>query len=207
MKFASWTISPVSDISRYVSEGLVTMSCPSWRWHRTGSRWFPVRTLPVAPLWCDLGFVPNSRGNKAAANLCPSHGFVRSVSSPPRILSGGNAGGASPVRLPLAACTDTLDSNSYASEPTAHRHFPRCIVLTLSRMGSAGRRRWAGWARTRTASPSCPPARRCGGGHQQPRRGPAGSCSRIAPHVAASSCVTGCGPKSPLRLSIAAERR
>ena len=41
-------------------------SCPSWQWHRTGSRWFPVRTLPVAPLWCDLGFVPNSRGNKAA---------------------------------------------------------------------------------------------------------------------------------------------
>ena len=47
------------------------MSCPSWQWHRTGSRWSPVRTLPVAPLWCDLGFVPNSRGNKAAANLRP----------------------------------------------------------------------------------------------------------------------------------------
>ena len=30
-----------------------------------------VRTLPVAPLWCDLGFVSNSRGNKAAANLRP----------------------------------------------------------------------------------------------------------------------------------------
>ena len=43
------------------------MSCPSWQWHRTGSRWFPVRTLPVAPLWCGLGFVPNSQGNKAAA--------------------------------------------------------------------------------------------------------------------------------------------
>ena len=57
------------------------MSCPSWQWHRTGSRWSPVclqnwkplvsRTLPVAPLWCDLEFVPNSRGNKGAANLCP----------------------------------------------------------------------------------------------------------------------------------------
>ena len=43
-----------------------------WQWHRTGSSWSPVRTLPVAPLWCDLGFVPNSRGNKAAANLRPS---------------------------------------------------------------------------------------------------------------------------------------
>ena len=39
------------------------MSCPSWQWHRTGSSWSPVRTLPVAPLWCDLGFVPNSLGN------------------------------------------------------------------------------------------------------------------------------------------------
>ena len=29
--------------------------CPSWQWHRTGNRWFPVRTLQVAPLWCDLG--------------------------------------------------------------------------------------------------------------------------------------------------------
>ena len=47
------------------------MSCPNWQWHRTGSSWSPVRTLPVAPLWCDLGFVPNSRGNKAAANLRP----------------------------------------------------------------------------------------------------------------------------------------
>ena len=50
---------------------LCGMSCPSWQWHRTGSRWSPVRTLPVAPLWCGLGFFPNSRGNKAAANLRP----------------------------------------------------------------------------------------------------------------------------------------
>ena len=48
---------------------LLGMSCPDWQWHRTGSRWSPIRTLPVAPLWCDLGFSPNSRGNKAAANL------------------------------------------------------------------------------------------------------------------------------------------
>ena len=31
------------------------MSCPSWQWRRTGYRWSPVWTLPVAPLWCDLG--------------------------------------------------------------------------------------------------------------------------------------------------------
>ena len=47
------------------------MSCPSWQWNRTGSSWSPVQTLLVMPLWCDLGFVPNSRGNKADANLCP----------------------------------------------------------------------------------------------------------------------------------------
>ena len=54
-------------------------ACPSWQWHRTGSRWSPVRTLPVAPLWCDLGFFPNSHGNKAAANLRPD--FVRTTRS------------------------------------------------------------------------------------------------------------------------------
>ena len=48
------------------------MSCPSWQWHGTGSHWSPVLTLPVAPLWCDLGFVQNSSGNKAAANLRPN---------------------------------------------------------------------------------------------------------------------------------------
>ena len=49
----------------------IGMSCPSCQWHRTGSSWFPVRTLPVAPLWYDLGFFPNSHGNKAVANLLP----------------------------------------------------------------------------------------------------------------------------------------
>ena len=49
----------------------------SWQWHRTGSSWSPVRTLLVEPLWCDLGFVPNSRGNKAAANLCPRLAVIK----------------------------------------------------------------------------------------------------------------------------------
>ena len=52
------------------------MSCPSWQWHRTGSSWSPVRTLLVAPLWCDPGLVPNSRGNKAAANPRPTFSNV-----------------------------------------------------------------------------------------------------------------------------------
>ena len=30
-------------------------SCPSCQWNRTGYHWSPVRTLLVAPLWCDLG--------------------------------------------------------------------------------------------------------------------------------------------------------
>ena len=34
----------------------IGISCPSWQWHGTGCRRSPVRTLPVAPLWCDLGF-------------------------------------------------------------------------------------------------------------------------------------------------------
>ena len=50
---------------------LSSSKCPSWQWHRTGSQ-FPVQTLPVAPLWCDLGFFQNRRGNKAAANLRPT---------------------------------------------------------------------------------------------------------------------------------------
>ena len=40
------------------------------------SRWSPVRPLPVAPLWCDLGFVPNSRGNIAAENLRPNMNYL-----------------------------------------------------------------------------------------------------------------------------------
>ena len=47
------------------------ISCPSWQWHRIGSSWSPVWTLLVVPLWCDLGFVAKSCGNKAAANLLP----------------------------------------------------------------------------------------------------------------------------------------
>ena len=56
----------------------------SWQWHRTGSSWSPVRTLPVAPLWCDWGFVTNSSGNKAAVNLRPkplNHSTIKVCSS------------------------------------------------------------------------------------------------------------------------------
>ena len=59
------------DLSAYDPKHIYTYG---WQWHRTGSRWSPVRTLPVEPLWCDLGFVPNSGGNKAAGNLRPMIG-------------------------------------------------------------------------------------------------------------------------------------
>ena len=61
------------DVFKNIKKIGIGMSCPSWQWHITGSRWSPVRTLPVAPVWCDsdLGF---SRGNKAAANLRPRPG-------------------------------------------------------------------------------------------------------------------------------------
>ena len=64
---AFWTNEPFLKLKGLAKSWYNTTYTTQWHW--TGSRWSPVRTLPVAPLWCDLGFVPNSRGNKAAANL------------------------------------------------------------------------------------------------------------------------------------------
>ena len=52
-----WTLfSPLSYDRSYPRHcEVIGMSCPSWQWHRAGYRWSPVRTVPVAPLWCDLG--------------------------------------------------------------------------------------------------------------------------------------------------------
>ena len=57
--------------NEYMNSLSILMSCPSWQWHRTWSSWSPVWTLQEESLCCDLGFVPNSSGNKAAVNLCP----------------------------------------------------------------------------------------------------------------------------------------
>ena len=38
---------------RDVLSKLATWNCLEW--HRTGYSWWPVQTLPVTPLWCDLG--------------------------------------------------------------------------------------------------------------------------------------------------------
>ena len=66
-----WTGLCIRDIFRISEKVIPYLSCPSWQWHRAGSCWSPVRTLQVAPLWCDLRFFQNSCGNKAAENLCP----------------------------------------------------------------------------------------------------------------------------------------
>ena len=34
-----------------LTQKVLGMSCPSWQRHRSGRRWSPVRTIPVAPLW------------------------------------------------------------------------------------------------------------------------------------------------------------
>ena len=45
-----------ASMTELVSASVRGMSCPSWQWHRTGYRWSPVPTQPVAPLLCDLGY-------------------------------------------------------------------------------------------------------------------------------------------------------
>ena len=69
-----YTMLPASVIHFFWKHALqrimIGMSCPSWQWHRAGYSWSPVRTLPVALLWCNLGLrslLLNSRGNKAVA--------------------------------------------------------------------------------------------------------------------------------------------
>ena len=57
--YGLWIHMIISNVNSYVYEFRVIyigMSCPSWPRHRTGYRRSPVRTLPVAPLWCDLDF-------------------------------------------------------------------------------------------------------------------------------------------------------
>ena len=48
---------------------IVTVDAPPV--HRVQEQW--LTTHQYLPLWCDLGFVRNSRGNKAAANLRPNN--------------------------------------------------------------------------------------------------------------------------------------
>ena len=94
------------------------MFCPSWKWHITGSLWSPVRTLQVAPLWCDLGFFPNSRGNKAAQNLCP-------ITSPPPL---------PPFRktISLLQICWASESPAYSSAHTRTIHHKHACILARS---------------------------------------------------------------------------
>ena len=91
------------------------MSCPSWQWHRNGSRWSPVRTLPVAPLWCDLGFVPNSRGNKAAANLRPGYHPTR-CPSPSRTVNSSWTSPCTSCQCAAAVTVPCHESTQFESE-------------------------------------------------------------------------------------------
>ena len=72
--------SAIQKVGKLEALNLLGMSCPRWQWHRTGSSWFPVWTLQVAPLWCDLGFFLNSSGNKAVLNLHPESKSRQSLS-------------------------------------------------------------------------------------------------------------------------------
>ena len=51
--FNIWFLSDKSII--LLGKDVVGMSCPSWQWHRTGSRWSPVRTLLRAYWWRPCG--------------------------------------------------------------------------------------------------------------------------------------------------------
>ena len=110
--------------------GKKNMSCPSWQWHRIASRWFSDRTLPVAPLWCDLGIVPNSLGNKTAENPRPT------------------------VTVTIARCQIFLsDASAETSESkrTYQSNKPSRAVLSSS-LRRAGRERGALFQVLRTAS-------------------------------------------------------
>ena len=76
-----------------------------------GFRWFPVRTLSVAPLWCDLGFVPNSRGNKAAANLRPIDAKKHISQYPSKAVDSGTH-----ERFTIHLMTRLLNNHTAASE-------------------------------------------------------------------------------------------
>ena len=60
-------------IKGHVHWAVTGMSCPSWQWHRTGSRWSPVRTLPVAPLWYSSRTVVEIKLRRTSALQAPMH--------------------------------------------------------------------------------------------------------------------------------------
>ena len=80
---------------------------PSWHWS-------PVWTLPVDPLWCDLGFVPNSSGNKAAANLRPgSKLLLQSIPGPRLWLVWHQLSGLRNSHGPCTKCKSLQNADSH----------------------------------------------------------------------------------------------
>ena len=87
--------------------------------------------LSVAPLWCDLGFVPNSRGNKAAANPRPTRGVTRTHSD---ILT-------STLQRLSAACTHAEFSLAHRARSQQHTNVSRVRSSYSCRAGKVRARR------------------------------------------------------------------
>ena len=60
--------------------------------------------MTQAPLWCDLGFFPNSRGNKAATNLRPMESRNHMVQG--LLVTNGSVGS----QLPLLVSSVALET-------------------------------------------------------------------------------------------------
>ena len=118
-------LSPSVNWHNHGSTMIVRMSCPSCR---AGSRWSPVRTLPVAPLWCDLGFVPNSRGNKAAANLRPPPSGCQAIVLTDLPVS-GSKGGLGPARLRARGPPSSWSFAGLADSESSRPSRPKVVIV------------------------------------------------------------------------------
>ena len=118
----------------------VGMSCPSWQWNRTGSCWSPVRTRPVAPLWCDLGFFPTSRGNKGRANLRPSEKARTTITTAemrPRITVRASGTLTAGLRVPPLTCYRAARPGR-PPLPRLHHPARRSGILKNDTLGKSG---------------------------------------------------------------------
>ena len=106
------------------------MSCPSWQWHRTGYRRSPVRTLPVAPLWCDLGRCSRTL---VVLKLRRMSAFTSSESEPKP------AGGRSDPESASVRCRPW-----HRRRESVHRETHRALAGPCGLRGSKGTRRPGG---------------------------------------------------------------
>ena len=117
--------------------------------------------LPVAPLWCYLGFFPNRRGNKAAANRAPPSALCVSASpAPPGPGSGsGPAQRRAKGKIPDPCARDpTLTWTLLVVRVPRTRTLTARLVTGTPSESHPGRRLClprAGWSPTRKLSESC----------------------------------------------------